>query len=115
MPFQNNLSWVDNDTAKIVLEGELDAASATLFKDTVEKAASGKPKRLVLHLEKLTFMASAGLRVLLGAVKAARRLGGDLRVAAAQPRVERVLALSGFTGILRCYPDVPSAVASWAS
>ena len=61
----------------------------------------------------LEYTSSAGLRVLLSTLKEARQRGGDLRLAAVQERVRRVLDLSGFTSILKCYPDVDAAVASY--
>jgi anti-anti-sigma factor len=103
MPLNAKLSWVDNDTALIVLEGELDAASAALFKDTVEKAASGKPKQLVLHLEKLTFMASAGLRVL---IFAKQKMGpsAEVVVVGAQPKIIETIRMTGFDRSIRIEP-----------
>jgi anti-sigma B factor antagonist len=48
-------------------------------------------------------------------VKETRQRGGDLRLAAVRPEVLRVLELSGFTGILKVYPDVDAATASFAA
>jgi anti-sigma B factor antagonist len=47
-------------------------------------------------------------------VKQAHSQGGDLRLAAVNPAVRRVLELSGFTSVLRLYDDVDTAVASYA-
>jgi len=46
-------------------------------------------------------------------VKEARQRGGDLRLAAVQPDVRRVLDLAGFSGILKLYANVEEAVASF--
>jgi anti-anti-sigma factor len=64
MPLQMSSS-VEGKTARLNLEGELDGASATSVRDTVEYVLQGHPERLVLAVEKLTFMASAGLRILI--------------------------------------------------
>jgi anti-sigma B factor antagonist len=48
-------------------------------------------------------------------VKHSRRGGGDLRIAGLQPQVGRMLELSGFTAIIKVFPDVDSAVASYGS
>jgi anti-anti-sigma factor len=56
---------VDAKTARIALTGELDGSSAPALRETVDKVLSGKPAQLVLQVEKLTFMASAGLRILI--------------------------------------------------
>ncbi|MBL1210514.1 STAS domain-containing protein [Geminocystis sp. GBBB08] len=55
---------IDNDVAKITLVGELDGSNASDFKAKIEQAAAAEPKKVILFLEELEFMASAGLRVL---------------------------------------------------
>jgi anti-sigma B factor antagonist len=60
------------------------------------------------------YTSSAGLRALLATVKDARSRGGDLRLAAVNPAVRKVLDLSGFTSILKVYDEVDEAVASYA-
>ena len=65
MAFNATLETTDSGIAKIVLSGELDASTAGYFKAKVEEAASQNPKRLVLLMQDLEYMASAGLRVLI--------------------------------------------------
>jgi len=49
----------------------------------------------------------------LATVKDTRQHGGDFRLAAVPPEVWKVLNLSGFTNIVKIFPDVESAVASF--
>ena len=56
---------VENRIAKITLNGELDAASAGGFRDRIAEAAGQNPRALVLMMENLDYMASAGLRTLI--------------------------------------------------
>ncbi|NES83507.1 MAG: anti-sigma factor antagonist [Moorea sp. SIO2B7] len=65
MAFNTTLEITDRAIAKITLSGELDGSSAPTFKTEVEKAAAQNPKRLVLLMQDLEYMASAGLRVLI--------------------------------------------------
>jgi anti-anti-sigma factor len=58
-------STVNANTARIALSGELDGSTAPKLRETVDKILAGKPAQLVLQVEKLTFMASAGLRILI--------------------------------------------------
>jgi anti-anti-sigma factor len=58
-------SAVDANTARITLTGELDGSTAPALRETVDRILSGKPAQLVLRVENLSFMASAGLRILI--------------------------------------------------
>ena len=100
----------DVTVARIV--GTVDALTAPDLLTTLEAEIEEGSAHLVVDLSGTDYMSSAGLRSLLGAVKTARSAGGDLRLASAQPNVLRVLEMSGFTGILKCFEDVESAVAS---
>lgn len=66
----------NNSIAKITLSGELDASTAPEFKAEVDKAAAGENiKSLVLMMQDLEYMSSAGLRVIIHAVQTMRRKG----------------------------------------
>jgi len=76
---------------------------------------SGGNIQIVGDFARVEYTSSAGLRALLETVKETRQHGGDLRLAAVQPEVLRVLELSGFTHILKLFPDIESAVASFTA
>jgi anti-anti-sigma factor len=94
MAFSATLEIID-DVAKITLAGELDAATAPILKEEVEKAAEKKVKRLVLLAEDLEYMASAGLRVLLFS-KQKMGADADIYVVGAQEFILDTLAKTGF-------------------
>lgn len=99
----------------VVISGSVDALTApevTAFLG--RQVAAGQPQ-LVLDLSGVDFMSSAGLRAILGALKESRQGGGDLRLAGAQPGVEKILKMSGFTNILKAFPSVEEAVSSFAA
>ena len=79
----------------ITLSGELDAASARAFQGKVEEAAALNPQRLVVMAGGLTFMASAGLRVL---IFAKQKMGEavSIHVVGAEGPVLRTIEMSGF-------------------
>ena len=74
---------ITNDVAKFVLSGELDAGSAGVFRTEIEKVAAQKPKRLVLIVKDLAFMASTGLRVL---IFAKQKLGTEVPIYIVSPQ-----------------------------
>ena len=76
------VSTIDANSARITLSGELDGSSAPKLREAVDKILIGKPAQLVLQVEKLTFMASAGLRILIFA----KQKQPNLKVYLVKPR-----------------------------
>ena len=58
-------SSVEGTTARLTLAGQLDGASAPAVRAKVEELLAQKLDRLVLLLDDLSFMASAGLRIII--------------------------------------------------
>jgi anti-anti-sigma factor len=95
MAFTTTLEMGRNTLAKIVLSGELDGSSAPAFKAEVEKAAAQQPKRLVLLMDQLDYMSSAGLRVL---IFAKQKMGPtvDIYIVGAHALVKETIEKTGF-------------------
>ena len=83
------------DIAKITLSGELDSSTAPAFKEQVEKAVAKNAKRLVLLMQDLDYMSSAGLRVLIFA-KQKMGTGVDIYVVGANEMIMDTLEKTGF-------------------
>ena len=98
----------------IAISGSIDSLNADQLTEAFQVHLSAGRVRLIADFAGVGYTSSAGLRSLLSTVKDSRRQGGDLRIAGIQPTVERVLSLSGFTSIIKTFPDVSEAVASFA-
>jgi anti-anti-sigma factor len=88
MPLEMN-SKIDGATARLVLAGELDGASAPSVRDAVEQILGRKVRRLVLEVERLNFMASAGLRIIIFA----KQRQPDLKIFVVRPQAPLVETL----------------------
>ena len=97
----------------IAIAGSIDGMTASTLVSSFREQVAGGKVRIVSDFTAVDYTSSAGLRALLETVKETRQQGGDLRLAAVQPEVLRVLELSGFTHILKLFPDVEAAVASF--
>jgi anti-anti-sigma factor len=92
----------------------MDALTAPTLSDYVSQHIAAGEVNLVVDMTELEYTSSAGLRALLSGVKEARQHAGDLRLAGLRPNVRKVLEMSGFTSIMKVFPDVDSAVKSYA-
>jgi anti-anti-sigma factor len=97
------------------VHGDVDGVTAETLMAALQARVGDGHVKLVADLSGVKYTSSAGLRALLAVVRDARRGGGDLRLAAVQPQVRKILDLSGFTSILKLYEDVDAAVASFSA
>jgi len=96
MAFNSTLETINYNIAKITLSGELDRNVADEFKGKVETLAQNKDlKTLVLDMTDLSYMASAGLRVL---IFAKQQMGSAVTIfiVGAQEMVADTIEKTGF-------------------
>ena len=103
-----------NDLIIIKITGNIDAITAPKITEYIKRLIAKDNIKLIADLDNVPYTSSAGLRVLLAAVKETRFKSGDMRLANIQPDVLKVLTLTGFTNILKIFPDVDSAVQSYS-
>jgi anti-sigma B factor antagonist len=88
-------SRVESDRVVLELHGELDLVGAPLLARELERAERDERRILVLDLEDLEFIDSAGLRVILAAHERLRLRGGDLALTPGPAQVQRLLTIAG--------------------
>jgi anti-anti-sigma factor len=102
------------DVTVISLQGSIDAMTAPKTTELIRGHIANGNTKLVTDFSGVDYISSAGLRVLLAAIKESRSQGGDLRLTSVQPDVLRVLNLSGFTNILKLFDTLDAAIASYS-
>lgn len=82
------------------IDGKLDTKTApdaqALLTELIEQGAT----KIVVNFEKLVYISSAGLRVLLATAKHLKHNSGELRVCSLNEVVQEVFEISGFNTIL---------------
>jgi anti-anti-sigma factor len=91
-------------TQLVVVAGELDLAAADEFWTALEPVLQ-PGSSVVVDCAALTFLDSAGIRMMLRGTQRIGELGGGWRLTAVQPPVLRVLELAGLTDLLSAGPD----------
>jgi anti-sigma B factor antagonist len=92
-------------SARLVLRGELDAASTPAANHALLELLEGGPDRVVLDFTELDFMDSMGVKFLIDGRDAARRLGIEIALAYGEGVVERVLTVSGVASLFERQGD----------
>ncbi len=87
------------DELTICLTGRVDTNTAPLLQDRVEKEMIGM-MNLTIDMEKVNYISSAGLRVLLSTEKKMEESGGSMRIIHVGETVKEIFQITGFDEIL---------------
>ena len=102
------------DVNLISIGGSLDAYSANDVESKLNSLIDAGQVRLVVSLDKLEYMSSSGLRVLLATLKKVRKQQGDIRLACLKPNIKEVFDISGFNQLFNISDTEETAIASFA-
>ena len=88
---------LDHKTLTVALEGRLDTTTAPQLEAEL-KSDIADVTLLIMDFEKLDYISSAGLRVLLQAFRS-MKMGGVMRITNANPITKKVFDVTGFSSI----------------
>lgn len=100
--------------AMIMLQGELSAATRAPLESLLDEHLPAPGGDLVLDLTHVTFIDSAGLRLLTGCLRHVAATGGSMAIGGLKPEPATLLSLLGATSLFECHPDPAAAVAAIA-
>ncbi|MBE7070181.1 MAG: STAS domain-containing protein [Ruminococcaceae bacterium] len=89
---------VNGGDLKVILEGRLDTTTAPMLEAELNKSLS-EVKNLTFDLEKLDYISSAGLRVLLSSQKIMNKQG-SMVIINTSSEVKEIFDVTGFSDIL---------------
>ncbi|MFF5176461.1 STAS domain-containing protein [Micromonospora sp. NPDC000316] len=97
------------------VHGELDMATSPQLRDGLQQLIDAGDHRVVVDLAGVGFMDSSALGALVMMFKRLRDVGGQLSLAAVQPAVRSVLAVTYLDRAIDIYDSVQAAAAEAAS
>lgn len=102
-----------SDVILIKIQGRIDHNTAkdfeNLLKPHLDQCITGEQKKIIIDLNGVDFMTSAGLRVLMIAAKTCEKQKAEIAVATLQPRIQEIFKISRFDLVLKTFPTVISA------
>jgi anti-sigma B factor antagonist len=93
------------------VEGEIDIYTAPRLRELLIDLVSKNNYRLVVNLEKVGFLDSTGLGVLVGGLKRVRAHDGSLDLVCTQERILRIFRITGLTKVFGMHETVDQAIA----
>lgn len=100
-----------NNNLIVKLEGELDHhISEEIRKKIDSEYYNSNLKNMVLDLGGINFMDSSGIGLIMGRYKNCKEQGGKLSIVNINPKVERIIEMSGLMEIVHIYTTIEKAI-----
>ena len=94
---------VNKNTLIAAPAGEIDHHSAAAVRKQIDDAYEESCCRdIVFDMNRVEFMDSSGIGVIIGRYKQIKALGGKTMIVRPQPQVDKILELSGLKKIMDC-------------
>ena len=107
------LGHYDKDDIEVVdVGGEIDIYTAPRLRELLIDLAGKTSYQLVVNLDKVGFLDSTGLGVLVGGLKRVRVHDGSLDLVCTQERILKIFRITGLTKVFGIYQTVDQAIAA---
>lgn len=96
----------------IEVGGEVDVYTAPKLRESIVSAVDGGHNRLIVDVEKVDFLDSTGLGVLVGSLKRVRAEGGSLDIVCTHERILKIFDITGLDKVFGLHATVDAAIAA---
>ena len=94
----------------LALDGEIDLHLSPEVAASLSAIVARKPERVIIDLEKVTYLDSSGLAVLIDGMQSTRKYGGEFFLAAMQKNVQPIFEMACLDQLFKVLPDVGCAL-----
>lgn len=96
----------------VEVSGEIDVYTAPVLRERLNDLVGEGRHHLVVDMEKVDFLDSTGLGVLVGGLKRVRSHDGSLHLVCTQEKILKVFRITGLTKVFPIHDTVEEAVAA---
>jgi len=94
------------------VEGEIDVYTAPRLRELLIELVNNGFHQLIVNMEKVEFLDSTGLGVLVGGLKRVRAHDGSLDLVCTQERILKIFRITGLTKVFGIHDTVDAAIAA---
>lgn len=103
-----------SDVVRISLDGEMiGGPDATRLAETFHELIESGHHKILMDMEKVSWMNSSGLGILIGGLTTLRNAGGDLKLLNLAKKIQDLLRITKLLGIFEVYDNEEEAIASF--
>ncbi len=99
--------------AVMKVTGRVDSETAPELDTALTRLLNENKNKIVLNLQNVEFLSSAGLRAMVKALKGAQKTGGDIRLVAVSEPIEVILRTVGMMQMFKMYSTSDEAAAEF--
>jgi len=103
------------DSTVIEVSGEIDVYTAPRLREKIISLVEAGHYRLIVDMERVEFLDSTGLGVLVGGLKRVRQHDGGIDLVCTQGRILRIFRITGLSKVFDIYNSVEEALAKRSS
>lgn len=114
MDIKVNVREIQPDCYAVDLSGEIDVYTSPKVKDAISELIDRGVYHLVINLEKVRYIDSTGLGVLIGGLKRVREHGGTVNLVCNNPQIRKIFDITGLVKIFGIYDSEDAALKATA-
>jgi anti-sigma B factor antagonist len=99
----------ETDACIVRVAGEVDVYTSPSLKVALVAAVAEGCRTLIVDLDRVGFIDSSGLGVLVGALRRAREANGDLRIVSGRDAVVKIFRITGLDRVFPVYTTLDEA------
>lgn len=98
-----------DDVCVVLLEGEIDVYTAPRLKEELVAVVEAGCPNVVVDMEKVGFIDSSGLGVLVSALRRARERDGVVRIVCTRDNILKIFRITGLDKVFPIYAELADA------
>lgn len=110
MDIKVNVREAQADCYIVELSGEIDVYTSPKVKDAIGDLIDRGIYNLVIDLEKVRYIDSTGLGVLIGGLKRVREHGGSVNLVCTNPQIRKIFDITGLVKIFGIFETEDAAM-----
>ena len=93
--------YIDERILRVLITEEIDHHTSSMIRTRLDyEITRFRPKKVIIDLERVKFMDSAGIGLIIGRYKTIKGCGGSLEIENTSPKLMRIFEMSGLPKII---------------